>query len=175
MWLKADPHRRASVSADVAGMTSSGLFQRIFAGNDGESFLHAESGVPNHRNSARAKTAVRAKSNQDLVIIGRHCRTTGQVWQFWPSAGYVRSLLRFLTKIRYYSCSVFERIRMRRCPQCRKETSWQDNPWRPFCSERCQMIDLGRWASEDYRIPLNEYADDVKSDFDNESTINDEK
>lgn len=37
------------------------------------------------------------------------------------------------------------------------------------------MIDLGHWASEDYRIPLNEYADDVKSDFENESTINDEK
>jgi endogenous inhibitor of DNA gyrase (YacG/DUF329 family) len=37
------------------------------------------------------------------------------------------------------------------------------------------MIDLGHWASEDYRIPLNEYTDDVKSDVENESTINDEK
>jgi endogenous inhibitor of DNA gyrase (YacG/DUF329 family) len=27
-----------------------------------------------------------------------------------------------------------------------------ENPWRPFCSERCKMIDLGAWASEDYRV-----------------------
>ena len=44
----------------------------------------------------------------------------------------------------------------RRCPLCRRETSWEDNPWRPFCSERCQTIDLGKWASEDYRFPLAE-------------------
>ncbi|MFO0774516.1 MAG: DNA gyrase inhibitor YacG [Nitrospiraceae bacterium] len=40
-----------------------------------------------------------------------------------------------------------------RCPTCRAETTWQDNPTRPFCSERCKLIDLGRWASERYRIP----------------------
>jgi endogenous inhibitor of DNA gyrase (YacG/DUF329 family) len=45
---------------------------------------------------------------------------------------------------------------MRRCPLCRRETSWEDNPWRPFCSERCQMIDLGRWASGEYRMPVVE-------------------
>ncbi|MCA1957540.1 MAG: DNA gyrase inhibitor YacG [Nitrospira sp.] len=38
------------------------------------------------------------------------------------------------------------------CPLCRKPTSWERNPWRPFCSERCQMTDLGRWASEGYRV-----------------------
>ncbi|HEU4351499.1 MAG TPA: DNA gyrase inhibitor YacG [Burkholderiales bacterium] len=27
------------------------------------------------------------------------------------------------------------------------------NKWRPFCSERCRMIDLGRWAAEEYRLP----------------------
>jgi endogenous inhibitor of DNA gyrase (YacG/DUF329 family) len=40
-----------------------------------------------------------------------------------------------------------------RCPICKKETAWNDNPFRPFCSERCRLIDLGKWASEDYRIP----------------------
>jgi len=39
-----------------------------------------------------------------------------------------------------------------RCPICRKEAPWDDNPFRPFCSERCRLIDLGKWASEDYRI-----------------------
>jgi endogenous inhibitor of DNA gyrase (YacG/DUF329 family) len=42
--------------------------------------------------------------------------------------------------------------RMVKCPTCQKETLWQGNPYRPFCSERCRMIDLGAWASESYRI-----------------------
>ncbi|HZS04549.1 MAG TPA: DNA gyrase inhibitor YacG [Blastocatellia bacterium] len=44
-----------------------------------------------------------------------------------------------------------------RCPVCRRETSWEGNEWRPFCSERCQQVDLGRWASEDYRIPVTSH------------------
>ncbi len=39
------------------------------------------------------------------------------------------------------------------CPICKKETSWQDNPHRPFCSERCRTRDLGHWASEKYGVP----------------------
>ena len=39
-----------------------------------------------------------------------------------------------------------------RCPICKKDTAWKDNPFRPFCSERCRMIDLGKWASEEYGI-----------------------
>ncbi len=39
------------------------------------------------------------------------------------------------------------------CPICRKRTTWENNAFKPFCSERCKMIDLGKWASEDYRIP----------------------
>ena len=38
------------------------------------------------------------------------------------------------------------------CPLCGEQTTWQDNPHRPFCSERCQLIDLGQWADESYRI-----------------------
>ncbi len=40
-----------------------------------------------------------------------------------------------------------------KCPSCGKETAWEDNPYRPFCSERCRLMDLGKWASGDYRIP----------------------
>lgn len=40
-----------------------------------------------------------------------------------------------------------------KCPQCSETTVLQDNPSRPFCSERCQLIDLGQWADESYRIP----------------------
>lgn len=39
-----------------------------------------------------------------------------------------------------------------RCPACSKDSVWEDNPFRPFCSERCRLIDLGKWASEEYRI-----------------------
>ena len=39
-----------------------------------------------------------------------------------------------------------------KCPRCKKETQWEDNPSRPFCSEQCRLVDLGRWADEDYRI-----------------------
>ena len=39
------------------------------------------------------------------------------------------------------------------CPLCHQPSTWEGNPWRPFCSERCQMTDLGTWATEHYRIP----------------------
>jgi len=38
------------------------------------------------------------------------------------------------------------------CPFCKKESVWEGNPFRPFCSERCRLIDLGKWAAEEYRI-----------------------
>jgi endogenous inhibitor of DNA gyrase (YacG/DUF329 family) len=40
-----------------------------------------------------------------------------------------------------------------KCPTCGKPVEWKDNPFRPFCSERCKLIDLGRWVSEEYRVP----------------------
>lgn len=40
------------------------------------------------------------------------------------------------------------------CPQCNAANLWSaDNPYRPFCSERCKLIDLGQWATGAYRIP----------------------
>lgn len=43
------------------------------------------------------------------------------------------------------------------CPGCGKPAAFgPENPWRPFCSERCRAIDLGAWAAESYRIPLRE-------------------
>ncbi len=46
-------------------------------------------------------------------------------------------------------------VRLVRCPQCGGESVWSaDNPARPFCSQRCKLIDLGAWASESYRVPV---------------------
>jgi len=40
-----------------------------------------------------------------------------------------------------------------KCPTCSKQVDWQDNPFRPFCSERCKLVDLSKWVSEEYRVP----------------------
>lgn len=40
------------------------------------------------------------------------------------------------------------------CPTCGKKDTWtKDNAFRPFCSDRCKLIDLGAWADEQHRIP----------------------
>ena len=40
------------------------------------------------------------------------------------------------------------------CPTCGKTVVWGEiSPFRPFCSKRCQLIDLGEWAAEEKRIP----------------------
>jgi len=44
-------------------------------------------------------------------------------------------------------------IKYIKCPHCHKPASLVDNPYRPFCSERCKMIDLGTWVTEGYSIP----------------------
>jgi endogenous inhibitor of DNA gyrase (YacG/DUF329 family) len=47
-----------------------------------------------------------------------------------------------------------------KCPRCGKETESAGNSHRPFCSERCKLIDLGNWISETYRIPQNNSDED---------------
>src|SRR5262245_33312826 len=54
---------------------------------------------------------------------------------------------------------LFPWVLILRCPTCQRVTEWEDNPWRPFCSERCQLIDLGRWATGEYRIPQADGSD----------------
>jgi endogenous inhibitor of DNA gyrase (YacG/DUF329 family) len=40
------------------------------------------------------------------------------------------------------------------CPHCGRPVPWEDeSAYRPFCSERCRLIDLGDWLDESYRIP----------------------
>jgi hypothetical protein len=53
-----------------------------------------------------------------------------------------------------------------KCPTCQKEVLWTDAfPFRPFCSDRCRLIDLGEWASESHKIPGKPL--DVNLDDDN--------
>ena len=39
-----------------------------------------------------------------------------------------------------------------KCPKCGKKADWEKNKFRPFCSERCKIYDLGNWASEEYKF-----------------------
>ncbi|MES9818219.1 MAG: DNA gyrase inhibitor YacG [Candidatus Thiodiazotropha sp.] len=48
------------------------------------------------------------------------------------------------------------------CPTCGKAVVWSsDSAWRPFCSERCRLIDLGDWLDENHRIsePLGDHPE----------------
>jgi hypothetical protein len=41
-----------------------------------------------------------------------------------------------------------------KCPTCRRPVEWTpESTYRPFCSERCRLIDLGAWFSEERKIP----------------------
>jgi endogenous inhibitor of DNA gyrase (YacG/DUF329 family) len=48
------------------------------------------------------------------------------------------------------------------CPTCQKPVEWSPaSKWRPFCSERCRLIDLGAWMSEQHAIPGEEISNDL--------------
>lgn len=47
------------------------------------------------------------------------------------------------------------------CPTCGAPVEWNAaNANRPFCSDRCKLIDLGAWASEEHKIPVGPDAED---------------
>ena len=60
-----------------------------------------------------------------------------------------------------------------KCPICRKRNEWNDNPYRPFCSKRCKLMDLGAWAADKYKIEGNIDGDDSHDYQSLEKEIND--
>ncbi|HEY0428757.1 MAG TPA: DNA gyrase inhibitor YacG [Pyrinomonadaceae bacterium] len=40
-----------------------------------------------------------------------------------------------------------------KCPTCGKQTEYSGNEFRPFCSERCKLLDFGAWANEEFALP----------------------
>jgi endogenous inhibitor of DNA gyrase (YacG/DUF329 family) len=84
-----------------------------------------------------------------LAIAGWVCLLS--VIRFWPVSGLSRSMTETPARIV-------------KCPTCGKSVKWTPgNEFRPFCSERCKLIDLGAWASEQHRIPGREEQDEVLS------------
>ncbi|HEY7890024.1 MAG TPA: DNA gyrase inhibitor YacG [Steroidobacteraceae bacterium] len=47
------------------------------------------------------------------------------------------------------------------CPTCHRKIDWAQSPFRPFCSERCKLIDLGAWLTEKHAIPSEPAPDEA--------------
>ena len=45
-----------------------------------------------------------------------------------------------------------------KCPTCERLAEYSGNEFRPFCSERCKLIDFGAWADEEYALPAEDTA-----------------
>ena len=62
------------------------------------------------------------------------------------------------------------KARLVSCPRCGAQVAWSpENRYRPFCSERCKLIDLGAWAMEKYRVPDEHDKDPPEPDQTEES------
>ena len=54
-----------------------------------------------------------------------------------------------------------------KCPTCKRPVEWsEESVYRPFCSDRCRIIDLGNWASEKYRVPAEKTSEHEREDED---------
>jgi endogenous inhibitor of DNA gyrase (YacG/DUF329 family) len=57
------------------------------------------------------------------------------------------------------------------CPTCRRPVEWsQVSAFRPFCSDRCRLIDLGAWFGEQHRIPDEGEPDSTTDELPSESS-----
>ena len=57
----------------------------------------------------------------------------------------------------------------KKCSLCKKEIQGENKIYLPFCSERCKLVDLGKWATGDYRIPAE------KADLDSQEKEEDDE
>lgn len=64
-----------------------------------------------------------------------------------------------------------------KCPNCKKENLYsEENSFRPFCSKRCKLIDLGEWAEESYSIAAEkqEWSEEDLSEFSLDTEFNED-
>jgi endogenous inhibitor of DNA gyrase (YacG/DUF329 family) len=69
--------------------------------------------------------------------------------------------------IKYLQAMAKKKLPNLRCPTCRKIVLRSD-PEFPFCSDRCRVVDLGKWASGGYVLstPINNVGEDFQGDYD---------
>lgn len=46
------------------------------------------------------------------------------------------------------------------CPTCKKQFEYFSSEFRPFCSEKCRLIDLGQWLTESYTVPVEKLTEE---------------
>ena len=61
-----------------------------------------------------------------------------------------------------------------KCPTCGEVVKYENNEFRPFCSERCKLLDFGAWADEQYNLPA-ESSEMTEQDIDQIETALREK
>ncbi|MGK0367457.1 MAG: endogenous inhibitor of DNA gyrase (YacG/DUF329 family) [Thermoproteota archaeon] len=49
-----------------------------------------------------------------------------------------------------------------KCPECDVEFNYYSSENRPFCTEKCRMVDLGLWLNQGYSLPSNEPIDEIE-------------
>jgi endogenous inhibitor of DNA gyrase (YacG/DUF329 family) len=59
-----------------------------------------------------------------------------------------------------------------KCPQCATIFSYYSSEFRPFCTERCKLIDLGHWFEESYRVPEKNNKGELEKENEEEDSNN---
>jgi endogenous inhibitor of DNA gyrase (YacG/DUF329 family) len=54
------------------------------------------------------------------------------------------------------------KVLMVKCPQCQEEFNYYKSEFRPFCSERCKMVDLGHWLDGSYSIAAEDQTENAE-------------
>ena len=62
-----------------------------------------------------------------------------------------------------------------KCPTCGREVPFEGNEFRPFCSQRCQLLDFGAWADEKYAVPAENQAPTEEELAELENAVQDRK
>ncbi len=57
-----------------------------------------------------------------------------------------------------------KKLKKIKCLVCGIETRWEENPFKPFCSERCSLVDLGKWADSKYVLKDKKTSDRNQDD-----------
>jgi len=82
----------------------------------------------------------------------REAESVASFAQSRQDAKFRKHIARFSRRL-YFSPHPSYFLFMTKCPTCGKPVDYKDNPWRPFCAERCKLIDFDKWTSEEYRVP----------------------
>lgn len=53
------------------------------------------------------------------------------------------------------------------CPTCKTKFEYFSSEFRPFCSERCRLIDLGQWLTESYSMPAQKITEEEAETIEN--------